>query len=238
MVFDPLNLLLLGIALLVFWRLKSVLGRRTGNERPPFDPIGGRQRPGDTAVPEASNSNRAPLPPPSGEAAPAASEPRPPVWTGYAETGSDLATALEKIAAADPAFTPGRFLDGARIAYEMVVDSFARGDKAALRNLLGTEVLEGFTRAIDARKAAGQTVEQQFVGIDQIKLLSAELSGNRVRIGVKFDSQLISATRDGAGAVIEGDPKQIRTTTDLWTFERDVTARDPNWLLTATRELA
>jgi len=237
MVFDPLNLLLLGIALVVFWRLKSVLGRRTGNERPPFDPFGGRPRPGETPVPEASNSNTAPLPP-TAEPGGAASEPRAPVWTGFAEADSDLARALEKIAVSDPAFSPSRFLDGARIAYEMIVDSFARGDKAALKNLLGPDVLDGFARAIDARKAAGQTIEQQFVGIGQVKLLSAELSGNRARLGVKFDSQLISATRDKSGEVIEGDPKQIRTTTDIWTFERDVTARDPNWLLTATRELA
>jgi len=158
--------------------------------------------------------------------------------TGFAEAGSPLAAALEALAAADPGFTPARFLDGARIAYEMIVDSFARGDKPALKNLLAPDVLEGFSRAIDERKSAGQTVEQQFVGIDHVNLLSAELLGRKAQVVVKFVSQLISATRDKAGEVIDGDPKQIRTTTDVWTFERDVSTRDPNWLLTATREPA
>jgi predicted lipid-binding transport protein (Tim44 family) len=234
--FDPLNILLLAVALVVFWRLKSVLGTRTGTEKPPLDPFGSKrgevQADRDTQDGVLRFPQNAPAPAPDdGEREPAA-----PVWTGFAEPGSELAAALEQIAEKDPQFTPRSFVEGAKMAYEMIVDGFAKGDKAALKNLLSKDVFDGFARAIDERQAQGQRVESRFVGIDKATLQSAALLGGRkANITMAFVSELITATYDKSGEVIDGDPKEIREVTDVWTFERDVTSRNPNWKLVATQ---
>ena len=231
MSFDPLNILLLAVALVVFWRLRSVLGTRTGTEKPPFDLFGtkrgGPQDNGGTVT-------RLPEPPPTAANDTGDREPQPPVWTGYAEEGTPVAEALARMADTDPGFTPRSFVDGAKLAYEMVIEAFAKGDKAALKNLLAKDVFEGFSRAIDARASQGQRVESRFVGIDKANIRQASLAGRKASITMEFVSELISATYDKAGQVIDGDPKEIRQVTDVWTFERDVGSRDPNWKLVAT----
>ena len=233
-IFDPFNLLLLGIALLIFWRLRSILGSRTGHERPPFDPFSAGSKGEAQASPETAGGNVLRLPREDGPAA-AKAEPPPPVWTGYAAEGSPLATAIARLADADPGFAPKTFVDGARIAYETIVDGFAKGDKAALKPLLSREVFDSFAAAIDARAAAGQTVESRFVGIDKADLAGIEQDGRRATITVKFVSEIIAATRAKDGSVVDGDPEQIREITDIWTFERDIASRDPNWKLVSTQ---
>lgn len=239
MAFDPFNLLLLAIAVIVFWRLRSVLGSRTGNERPPFDPLGSRSAKTGTA-PEAANGNVLRLPREDGVEPPRPQDPEEaakPVWDGFAEAGSSLAKGLEEIAAADRTFTPKSFLDGGKLAYEMIVEAFARGDRQTLKPLLSKEVYDGFARVIDAREARGERIDQRFVGIDKAAIKSATLQGRKARITLRFVSELISATLSKAGQVIDGDPREIREITDVWTFERDVTARDPNWKLVATEDV-
>ncbi|MBL8906476.1 MAG: Tim44 domain-containing protein [Rhizobiales bacterium] len=241
--FDPLNLLILAIAVVIFFRLRSVLGRRTGNERPPFDPFAARRRNNGEAAkpgrPEEAPGNVISLPRDrASEAKPQDAEPAAPVWAGYAEEGSVLAKGLERIAAADRDFSPASFLGGAKLAYEMIVTAFAQGDKPTLKNLLSREVYDGFAGAIDNREKAGEKLESRFVGIDKAELVSADLTGRRAVVTVKFVSELISSTTNRAGEVIDGDPKQIREITDVWTFERDVASRDPNWKLVATESPA
>ena len=236
MLLDPFTLLLLAIAIVVVWKLRSVLGTRTGNERPPIDPFA---RSGKAQAPasEPANSNVLRLPKEGGDTAPTANnaEPPPPVWTGFAPEGSELAQEIVKLSQADTGFTPKSFLEGAKLAYEMIVDGFAKGDKPALKQLLSREVYDGFSSAIDARQASGQKIEQRFVGIDKADLDQIELTGNRAQVTVKFVSEMISATLARDGTVVEGDTKQIRSVTDVWTFERDVSSRDPNWKLAATQ---
>jgi predicted lipid-binding transport protein (Tim44 family) len=234
-VFDPLNLLILAIAVVIFFRLRSVLGRRTGNERPPFDPYAARRA---ESRPRADETGGKVITLPrelrdieKGVQEPERSEP---VWKGIAEEGSSLAEGLEKIVKADKQFSPRSFLDGARIAYEMIVNAFAQGDKATLKTLVSSDVYEGFANAIDAREKEGEKLESRFVGIDKADIVGAELHGRRATVTVKFVSQLISATLNKVGEVIDGDLKQIREVTDVWTFERDTTSRDPNWKLVAT----
>ena len=237
--FDPFNLLLLAIAAIVFWRLRSVLGTRTGNERPPFDPFGANRQKETPAAGEAANGNvlRFPKEDDDKTPAPANTDAEPvPVWTGFAEAGSAVAVGLEKIAKSDPAFTPKSFIDGAKQAYEMIVDAFARGDKAMLKNLLSRDVYDGFAGVIDQREAAGQKVESRFVGIDQTSIVGADLNGRKASLTVRFVSELISATLARDGSIVEGDPKHIQEITDVWTFERDTASRDPNWKLVATEE--
>ncbi len=238
--FDPFNLVLLAIALVIFWRLRSVLGSRTGSERPPLDPYAVRRTDKSVAT-EPANGNVIRLPKENGDGDivhPKEVEPTAPIWEGYAAAGSQVSRNIEKLAATDAAFTPGSFMDGAKMAYEMVIDAFAKGDRTTLKNLLSRELYDGFTKAIDQREAEGQKSDSRFVGISKTEFVSVELAGKRASITVKFNSEQISATLAADGTVIEGDPKQIRQTIDVWTFERDVSSRDPNWKLFATEEPA
>ena len=230
---DPLNLLIIAIAVVIFLRLRSVLGRRTGHERKPMDSFG-MPREQDT---QSSNDNVVPLPGNEEAAERARSfedEPAPPIWEGHAKKGSALAKSLEAIHAADENFHPKTFLDGARMAYEMIVTAFADGDSKTLKNLLTKEVFEGFNNALKERERAGHVQESSFVGIDKASIIEAVLNDKNANITIKFVSKLISATRDKEGTLIEGDPKKVREVTDIWTFMRDVTSRDPNWRLVAT----
>ncbi len=239
--FDPLNLVLAAIALMVIWRLRSVLGQRTGHERPPIDPYANPRRPNGSAPPETGGGKVLEFPSGKEESAKkveADAEPKAPIWTGFAEAGSSLAAGFEKLVKSDPAFTPKEFLEGAKLAYEMIVEAFAKGDRPALKNLLSREVFDGFSKAIENRSQAGEKLDFQFVGFEKVDFASAGLVGKRASITVKFASQIISATHDKAGALVDGNPKEVRDVTDLWTFERDVTQKDPNWRVVATETQA
>jgi predicted lipid-binding transport protein (Tim44 family) len=159
-----------------------------------------------------------------------------PVWQGVAEEGSTLAKGLEKVARADRTFEVKSFLEGAKMAYEMIVTAFAQGDRKTLKPLLSKDVYDGFATAIAEREKADETVETQIVGIDKADIMTASLHARRASITVRFQSQMITVRRNGDGEVIEGDERAIRDITDVWTFDRDVTARDPNWRLVATEE--
>ncbi len=208
------------VAAFIAFRLRSVLGRKTGNERPRVDAITQRsaQRGGDNVVPMPE---RAPPPPAAEE--PVHEGPFDPVKSGVAA-----------IRRADPSFDPDHFLQGARAAFAMIVEAYAKGDQAALRPLLANEVFAQFAGAIDARERAGQQLSTELVATRSAELVEAGLQGSRARVSVRFTSEQINVTRDRNGSIVEGDPKQIDTVIDLWTFERDTRSRDPNWQLVET----
>jgi len=155
-------------------------------------------------------------------------------WKGLAEPGTPLANGLDAIAARDSAFDPRHFLSGARSAYEMIVLAFANGDRRALRDLLSSEVFESFDAVIKDREKHEQKTETRFVSIDRAELVSADLRERMAQLTVRFVSQMISVTRDKAGAIVDGNPDKVADITDLWTFARDTTSRDPNWKLVGT----
>jgi predicted lipid-binding transport protein (Tim44 family) len=232
-VFDIYTIIFLALAVFIFARLRSVLGQRTGRERPPYDPYSTRD-----AKPAAARENVVPLPGRTGESLPRAeveagngSAER---WAGVAEAGSPLAAGLEAIAKADPDFDVRHFLSGAKSAYEMIVTAFAEGDRRTLKNLLARDVFDGFTAAIAERESRGETLESRFIAIDKAEITGAELKGRNAQITVRFVSQLISVTRNRAGEPIEGSPDRVTDVTDIWTFSREVGSRDPNWKLIAT----
>jgi predicted lipid-binding transport protein (Tim44 family) len=235
---DIYSIIFLVIAVVIFLRLRSVLGRRTGAERPPFDPYSRREAPptagpGDDKVvslprrpAEASNA-------PPADAAAAAEER---VKT-LAPAGTPLAEGLTAIAAADGAFDPTGFINGAKAAYEMIVMAFADGDRKMLRSLLSREVYDGFVAAISQRESRGEKIEFKFVGIDKAEITEASLKGGTAQVTVRFISKLVSATHDKTGKVIDGDPVHVGDVTDIWTFAREVASRDPNWKLVATESV-
>ena len=155
-------------------------------------------------------------------------------WKGVAEPGSTIAVGLDAIANADTNFDAKHFLTGARAAYEMIVNAYAEGDRRTLKNLLAREVYDGFESAIAEREKRGETVESRFVSIDNADITAAELRGRNAQVTVRFQSKLVSVTRDKDGNVIDGNAERVTDITDVWTFARDVTSRDPNWKLLAT----
>ena len=232
-VFDIYTIIFLALAVFIFLRLRSVLGQRTGRERPPFD-IQARDAPRP-----ANSDNVVTLPTRGGEPAarPAEAGDEPAAverWKGVAEPGSAVAAGLDAIVAADRSFDAKHFVTGARAAYEMIVTAFAEGDRRALKNLLAREVYDSFDAAIREREGRGEAVETRFVSIDKADVTAAEAKGRTAQVTVRFVSQLVSVTRDRAGAVIDGSPDKVTDVTDVWTFSRDLASRDPNWKLVAT----
>jgi predicted lipid-binding transport protein (Tim44 family) len=231
-VFDIYTIIFLALAVLIFWRLRSVLGQRTGRERPPYDPYSARD-----AVRSPASDKVVTLPSRPTETPPRPAETAQPTaerWKGIAESGSSVAAGLDAIVAADPSFDAQHFITGGRAAYEMIVTTFAEGDRRQLRSLLSREVFDGFDSAITEREGRGETAETRFISIDASTITAAELRAHMAQITVRFLSKLVSATRDRGGAVIDGSADKVTDVTDVWTFARDVSSRDPNWKVVAT----
>ena len=231
-VFDIYTIIFLALAVFIFLRLRSVLGQRTGRERPPYDPYAAREpsRPAPDKVvalpnrmPEVVAAKPAESAPPPGER-----------WKGIAEVGTPLAAGLDTLVGADPNFDAKHFLTGARTAYEMIVNAFAEGDRRTLKNLLSRDVYDGFENAISEREKRGETAENRFVSIDNAEITAAELRGRVAQLTVRFQSKLVTATRDKDGNVTDGNAEKVTDVTDVWTFARDLSSRDPNWKLVAT----
>ena len=229
---DIYSIIFLVLAVAIFFRLRSVLGRRTGNERQPFDPYSSREA--DTR--KSGNDNVITLPRGGDSAQPAEATENPDDERieRVAPEGSALYTALRTILSADSNFDPAQFVVGARGAYEMIVTAFAAGDRKALKPLLSRDVYEGFQSAISDRESRGETVDSTFVGIDKATIVEAAMKDKVAQVTVRFHSQLISATKDKEGRIIDGDPNKVAEVTDIWTFSRDTRSRDPNWKLIAT----
>ncbi|MBI3434258.1 MAG: Tim44 domain-containing protein [Proteobacteria bacterium] len=231
-VFDIYTIIFLALAVFIFLRLRSVLGQRTGRERPPYDPYSAR----DGARGASADNKVVSLPPRGADAAGKAADaqPREERWKGVALPGTPLAAGLDAIVAADKEFDPAHFLTGARAAYEMIVTAFAEGDRRNLKNLLSKDVYDGFEAAIGEREGRGEVAESRFVSIDSADISAADMRGQNAQVTVRFVSQLVSVTRNSAGAIVDGNPDKVTDVTDVWTFARDLSSRDPNWKLVGT----
>ncbi|MBB4265172.1 Tim44/TimA family putative adaptor protein [Roseospira visakhapatnamensis] len=219
------------IAAFLVLRLRSVLGRRTGNEKPREPGVGGRLgrmgRPEEDKVIDLPGRRR-----PEGVAdeddrrvdAPARVRGR-----------ASAVSGMDAVMRVDPDFETESFLAGARGAFEMIVAAFANGDKETLQPLLADSVFRNFAAAIDEREAAGETMETELLGIKSIALEDGRVEDHVAHVTVAFVTEQINVVRDRDGAVVDGDPDHIAKVTDLWTFARDTTSADPNWLLVATR---
>jgi predicted lipid-binding transport protein (Tim44 family) len=232
--FDIYNIIFLVLAVAVFLRLRSVLGRRTGNERPPVDPYQARETGSAASAARTDNVVTLPSAKSGGEASAEQSAETVERIARVAPAGSTLNEQLTAIVTADPSFDPEPFVTGARAAYEMIVQAFAEGDRKALKPLLSKEVFDGFDAAIADRESRSEKVESTFVGIEKAEIVDAALKGGLAHVTVRFRSELISLTRGKDGSVVEGDANKVVEVVDIWTFARDVASRDPNWKLVAT----
>ena len=148
--------------------------------------------------------------------------------------GNANETAIRAIAAADPRFDLIAFLEGAKAAYGMILEAFWKGDRETLRELTDDDVYNGFVGAIEEREAAGETLENRLIRIEDATVHSADLEGRRARIAVRFIADIAAVTRDKEGTVVAGSLDDAIESRDVWTFSRNVDAGDPNWVLDET----
>ena len=236
--FDPITLIMIAAAVVVFFKLRSVLGQKTGHQEP-LDPF--RPRPGDKSgesasddKPDIDDENVIQMPGTKSSQQDQEEPDQQPDWEGVADKDGKVIAVLEQIQSLDHGFAAKQFLDGAKAAYEMIVIGFAEADKKSLKSLLSKEVFAGFSAAIDDRKKQNLEMMTQFVGINEAEIVNAEIENKKALITIRFVSEMVSAVRDSSGKTVEGDPTEVQTITDVWTFERNLTSRDPNWRLVAT----
>jgi len=230
------DIILIGlVAIFLILRLRSVLGKRTGNERPPArdpftPPPSASPRVGDAPAPPTGNDNVLPLPKPAS---------RPPLATtgpgGIRATVLPSATAgVAAVRAADPNFDFAGFSGGARSAFTTIVEAFAKGDTATLRPLLDGPTYGSFEAAIRGRTERNEKAETTVIGFEASDISSAELRGTEATVTVRFVSEQINVVRNAEGQIIDGNPNEVQKVVDLWTFRRDIKSSDPNWLLIKT----
>ena len=200
-------------------RLYTVLGRRAEHE--------------EESVPQRFESDDKP----AGVARPAPATPvvqaRPLELEGVMPA---VERGIREITAADSKFNLAQFLEGARGAYRMVLEAFWKGDRETLRELCDDDVYAGFIAALEAQKAAGETVDNTLIRIEETRIHSASLDGRMARIAVLFVADIAAVTRDKDGTLIAGSLDDAIDSRDVWTFSRNAAARDPNWLLDETDE--
>jgi predicted lipid-binding transport protein (Tim44 family) len=199
---QPLQILELiifaGLAAIVLYQLYSVLGRRVGRQ------------PEDAAATEAVGAQVRPLDLP-------------------VDTSDEAVTltGLAAVRAKDPSFDVGKFLAGAKGAYELIVTGYAAGDRAALKPLLAAKVYESFDAGITAREAEGRTESIEFLHPPRADLEKADVvHGDTAEVTVRFLAEFRSRSKGPEGEAVDD-----RRTAELWTFERPLKSRDPNWTL-------
>lgn len=232
-IFDINTIILIVVAVAVLLKLRSVLGQRSGHQEPPDYLKEIRRQTSEKKQDDTAPGNVVKLPT-RGDLDVEEKNPRLAEIEKIAKPRTKLSNGLKAILKSDPNFSPKEFIGGADMAYEMIVDAFASGDKETLQNLLSSEVFEGFASVIDDRESRGETVNSKFIGIDSSEITAAEAKDGEAHVTVKFRSQIVSSTHDKDGKVIEGDESDIATVKDIWTFSRDMKSRDPNWKLVAT----
>ena len=238
--FDIPTLIVIAIAIFVLFRLRSVLGTRTGNERPPLQ----RAQPNPQNKPApapAVDDNVTPIrgtvPLPDSDATRRTVKLEAEVEQ-LSHGDAAVAAGLKAIGEADQTFSPKLFLEGAKQAYEMIVTAFATGDRKTLKTLLEKEVYDGFEKAIIDREAADRKIDFTFVGLPKIEIAEAELDKRDARVAIKFTAEVVQATKDKDGTIVDGDAEKVQTIADEWTFARSPKSRDPNWRLVATNQLS
>ena len=233
---DIYTIIFLALAVFIFLRLRSVLGQRTGSERPPYDRaapnVVQRTQDNNNVVPmPGAVIDQAPLAP-TADVAPGRSLER------HYRAGYAARSRSRRHCRPGFLFDPRHFLPGGRGAYEMIVLAFANGDRRALKDLLSSEVYESFEAVIKDREKHEQKTETRFVSIDKAELVGAEARDRAAQLTVRFVSQMISVTRDKTGTIVDGNPDKVADITDVWRFARDTSSRDPNWKLVGTGSAA
>lgn len=215
----PFDIILVAmVAAFIFFRLRSELGNKTGNE--PQPPAAGRQGADHVRSTDSAGDY---IEPPVNEAEVIDLEENPSLRHAYMD-----------IRKADPAFDLAQFMEGAKSAYGMILEAFWRGDKQTLKDFLDDAVLSKFESAIDSIEADELKVENQLLDVTGAEVVSAELVGTTAQLTVHFNSEVVAVTRNKDGKVVQGDASDAVEMNDNWTFARNVKSREPGWTLVAT----
>ena len=209
-------IILAGIAVFLFLRLRSVLGTREGFEKPRMQPKNDAPKRDFKVIDGGEDKD----------------------ITDNVDKNSKSAEALKLIKSEDENFTVNEFLSGARSAYEWILMSFEKNEIDEIRDLLSEEVAEAFDAVVDQRVSQGLTIEAEFIGIREMKLVEATYSSKTktAEISVSFVGEMTSVVKNSSGEIVEGHSKQIKRQKDTWTFSKDIKSSNPNWLLVATGE--
>ncbi|MBB45691.1 MAG: translocase [Rhodospirillaceae bacterium] len=197
------------LAVYLVFQLRRVLGRKTGMEKPPANEFS------EEKEPSTQHENIIPLHDRNQEQA-------------VSESG------ITRLRQLDTNFNEKEFISGSRSAFSWIVSAFAAGDSTKLEPLLGPKLFKNFEQAIQERVAAGEKLETNIVSIKSAQIDEVSVEGNTATVTVEFVSDQIKVVRDSEQNMIDGDPDTIESLTDLWTFSRDVTSPNPNWILTRT----
>lgn len=215
-------IILIAIAAMVLFYLRSIIGTRTGHEGPPARGrfgVGNDDTHGDDVTPIRS--------------APVQDE-------SEALKNLDHASrsALDGMVEAEPDFDLEEFMSGARQAYEMILVAYEEGDRETLKSLLTPDVFQAFDEVITQRAEQGLRVEARFIGVRDVRTteVSFDTEMKEADVTLRFVGEMIVAVHDADNRIVEGDPNEIRRQTDVWTFSRVMGSRNPNWLLTSTGE--
>ncbi|WP_420014131.1 Tim44/TimA family putative adaptor protein [Tateyamaria sp.] len=209
-------LVLAAIAVFLILRLKNVLGTREGFEQPPAPrPAAPRSTRPDLEVIEGGPDLDI---------------------TDHVDEDSDAAKALAAMKRAEPSFHVADFLAGARGAYEMIVMGYEQGNLAEIQPFLSEDIYESFVDGVAAREDQGLTIEAEFMGVRELKLVDATFDEDtrEGELTIRFVAELTSAVRDQGGDIIEGSLSEVKRQKDTWSFARTMGADDPNWLLVST----
>jgi predicted lipid-binding transport protein (Tim44 family) len=237
------DIILIGlVAVFLILRLRAVLGKRTGSERPPArdpftppaPPAGNTPRIGDAPAAPSGNDNVIPLP---NSGAPAQQRPSFSVNAPGGIRSAVLPAASAGVAAirtVDPNFEPLSFAAGARAAFTTIVEAFAKGDTQPLRPLLDGPTFASFEGAIRGRNERGEKAETTLIGFEASDIAAADLQGSVAKVTVRFVSEQINVVRNADGQIADGNPNEVQKVVDLWTFRRDTKSSDPNWQLVKT----
>ncbi|WP_428669792.1 Tim44/TimA family putative adaptor protein [Reyranella sp.] len=234
------DIILIGlVAIFLILRLRAVLGKRTGNERPPardpFSPPTPPPTAGPPRIGDAPSGNDNVIPLPNSNTP----SPRPPLAVNApggirSSVLPAAAPGVAAIRAVDPGFEPTGFAAGARAAFTTIVEAFAKGDIGPLQSLLDPQTFASFKGAITSRIERGEKAETTLIGFEASDIAMAEMQGGFAQVTVRFVSEQINVLRNADGQIADGNPNEVQKVVDLWTFRRDTRSSDPNWLLIKT----
>ena len=211
--------ILAAVAIFLFWRLRAVLGSRDGFEKSlkeikePSDVVSNPR-----VIDETQNVS------PDNDI------------FDYVEENSKNAEVFKKMKEFDSDFSVNKFVSGAKMAYEIILMAFERGDTEKLRTLLEKKVLTSFKSVIDKRKKDGFIVDAKFIGMRDIRIINASFSQKTkiADVTLSFKSEITTVVKDSKGAIIEGHPDEIKKQKDTWVFTKNLSDKSPVWFLKST----
>jgi predicted lipid-binding transport protein (Tim44 family) len=220
------------IAAFLILRLRNVLGRHKDHGRPQKDPSAPDQPAPDRHGP-SNDDNVVQLPDQSNGEYPGDED----QTSEEPAAVSPLDAGFAQIKSVDGSFDAAEFITGSRGAFEMIVEAFSKGDRDTLQGLLNPEVYGNFVAAIGAREENNETLENTLIRLVSNEAIEAYVENTTGFVTVKIVSEQVNVTRSADGEVVDGNANQISEITDIWTFARDLSSRNPNWELVATRSL-